>query len=72
MPIVQRTPPLTGRVSGKAVAKDENHIAVAMTANRYIVLKVTELGRDVEVGERLSLLFSRGQPCIDHEGGWER
>jgi hypothetical protein len=67
MPIVQRTPPQAGSVNGRAVAKDESHIAVATAANRFIVVESTALGRDVQVGERLSLQFSQGRASIDND-----
>jgi len=66
MPIVERTPPQTGAVTGRAVAKDEAHIAVATAANSFFVVEVTALGREVEVGERLSLRFQQGRTMIDN------
>jgi hypothetical protein len=65
MPIVQRTPPQTGPVTGKAVAKDDSHVAVATAANSFIVVEATPLGRDVQIGERLSLRFCQGRASID-------
>ena len=61
MPILQRTPPETGSVTGRAVAKDEAHVAVATAANRFIVVEATTLGRDIQIGERISLSFSNGR-----------
>ncbi len=65
MPISERTPPQTGPVTGKAVAKDEVHIAVATAANSFVVVEAMPLGRDVQIGERLSLRFHQGRPSID-------
>jgi hypothetical protein len=65
MPIVQRTPPQAGPVNGRAVAKVESHIAVATAANRFIVVDATTLGREVQIGERLSLKFSHGSAAIE-------
>ncbi|MGA2596197.1 MAG: hypothetical protein ABSH09_04205, partial [Bryobacteraceae bacterium] len=65
LPIAERTPPQTGAVSGRAVAKDEAHIAVATAANSFFVVPSTVLGRDVEIGERLSLRFHQGRASID-------
>jgi hypothetical protein len=48
MPISQRTPPQTGPVTGRAVAKDDAHIAVATAANSFFVVPSTSLGRDVD------------------------
>ena len=65
MPIAERTPPQTGPVTGKAVAKDEAHIAVATAANSFFVVPSTSLGRDVQIGERLALRFHQGRMSID-------
>jgi N12 class adenine-specific DNA methylase len=65
MPILQRTPPQSGPVTGKTVAKDENHIAVATSANRFVVVETLALGRDVQIGDRVSLVFAKGRPSID-------
>ena len=66
MPIAERVPPQTGPVSGRAVAKDEAHIAVATAANSFVVVEAMPLGRDVQVGERLSLRFHQGRVSIDN------
>jgi hypothetical protein len=34
LPILQRTPPTAGSVTGRAVAKDESHVAVATFYHR--------------------------------------
>lgn len=65
LPIAERTPPQTGPVSGKAVAKDEAHVAFATAANCFFVVEAASLGRDVEIGERLSLRFHKGRASID-------
>jgi hypothetical protein len=67
MPISQRTLPQTGSVTGRAVAKDDAHIAVATAANSFFVVPSTSLGRDVEIGERLSLRFQRGLPSLEDD-----
>jgi hypothetical protein len=72
MPIVQGTSPSSGSLTGKAVAKDDGYIAVATAANRFIVIETAELGREIQVGERLSLLFAKGRPTIDIESGRAR
>ena len=69
MPIVQRTPPEAGSVTGRAVAKDESHIAIATAANRFIIVEVMALGREVQIGERLSLLFCQGRASIENGHG---
>ncbi len=67
LPISRRNPPQTGPITGRAVAKDDAHIAVATAANSFFVVPSTSLGRDVEVGERLSLRFQRGLPSLDND-----
>ena len=66
MPIVERTPPRTNPAAEKAAAKDEVHIAVATGANSFFVVEAACLGRDVEIGERLSLRFHKGRASIDN------
>src|SRR5206468_2623778 len=65
LPIIERTPPQTGPVAGKAVAKDETHIAIATAANSFFVVPSRLLDRDVQIGERLSLRFQEGRALID-------
>jgi hypothetical protein len=65
MPVVERTPPQTGPVTGRAVAKDDGHIAIATAANSFFVVPSTFLGSDVKIGDRLSLRFDRGCVSID-------
>jgi N12 class adenine-specific DNA methylase len=66
MPITERTPPQTGSISGRAVAKNQAHIAVATAANSFVVVESSPLGRDVQIGQRLSLRFQQGRPSIDN------
>ena len=66
MPIAERKPPQTGPVTGRAVAKDEAHIAFATAANSFFVVASTFLDRDVQIGERLSLRFHQGRASIDN------
>lgn len=71
MPIIQRVPPHAGSVTGRAVAKDGPHLAVATAANRFVVVDSAAWGRSVEIGEHLSLIFSQGRAAlnIDRERG---
>jgi hypothetical protein len=64
-PITERTPPQEGSVKGRAVAKDEAHIAFATASNSFIVVASISLGGDVQIGERLSLRFHQGRASID-------
>ena len=65
IPIAERPPPQMGPINGRAVAKDDAHIAVATAANSFFIVPVTFLGRDVEIGERLSMRFHQGRAMID-------
>jgi N12 class adenine-specific DNA methylase len=66
MAITERKPPQAGSVTGRAVANNESHIAVAIAANTFVVVEATSLGRVVQVGERLSLRFREGCASIDN------
>jgi len=46
----------TGQVTARAVANDEAHLAFANAAS-FFVAALGSLGRDVPIGERLSLPF---------------
>ncbi len=72
MPVVQRPAPATGSVVGRAVARDDAHIAVSTAANRFIIVESSALGREVEIGETLSLLFSKGRPSIGSDRSRDR
>ena len=67
VPISQRTPPKNGPVTGRAVAKDDSHIAVATGANSFFVIRSTCLGREVQIGERFSLRFHLGFPSLEDD-----
>jgi hypothetical protein len=53
-------------VTGRAVAKDEGHIAIATAANSFFVVPAPSLGGDVQIGDRLSLRFHRGRASVDN------
>ena len=65
IPISERTPPQAGQVSGRAVAKDDTHIAVATATNSFFIVESSSLGRHVQIGERLSLRFLQGRALLD-------
>jgi hypothetical protein len=48
------------------VARDETYVAFATAANSFFVVEATPLGRDVQIGERLSLRFLKGRASIDN------
>lgn len=64
MPIAERTPPQTGLVNGRAVAKNQAHVAFATAANSFFVVPSLLLARDVQIGERLSLRFHQGRVSV--------
>jgi hypothetical protein len=65
MPISERTPPQTGQVTARVVAKNAEQIAVATAPNSFFVLASGSLGGAVQVGERLSLRFEKSRVSID-------
>ena len=67
MPISQRAPPQTGPVTGRAVARDDSHVAVATASNSFFVIPTTCLSREVLIGERVSLRFQRGLPSLEDD-----
>jgi len=66
MPVSERSAPQMGQVTGRIVAKDEANIAFATAANTFVVVASTSLGRDLQIGERLSLRFHQGRASIDN------
>jgi len=71
MPILQRAAPAAGSLTGRAVAKDGPHLAVATSANRFVVVDSAGWGRNVQIGDHLSLIFSQGRAAlnVDRERG---
>jgi N12 class adenine-specific DNA methylase len=72
MPIVERMAPVTGSLTGRVVAKDDSRVAVATAANRFIVVDAQAFGREVRIGDRLSLRFDQGRAFIDVDRSRER
>ena len=66
MPIAERTPPQTGPVTGRAVAKDEAHIAVATAANSFFVVAV-DLSGPRRTNRRTIVSALSAGPCVDRE-----
>jgi hypothetical protein len=67
LPILRRAPPQTGPVTGRTVAKDDSHIAVATGSNSFFVIPSTCLSREVLIGERVSLRFQLGLPNLEDD-----
>ena len=65
LPITERPAPSSGQVGGKVVATNGNHVAFATAPNSFVVVRAELLGRNVQVGERLSLRFSQGRVCVE-------
>ena len=72
MPITERTPPQAGQVTGRAVAKDDAHIAFSTAANSFLVVPSSSLSRDIQIGERVSLRFHQGRASLDAGRGRSR
>ncbi len=49
-----------------------SHVAVATSANRFIVVEAAALGRDIQIGERISLSFSNGRVGLETSTGLAR
>jgi hypothetical protein len=64
IPISERTPPETGQVTARAVAKDEAHVAFATAANSFFIVASSSLGRAIQIGDRRSLRFHHGRGSI--------
>ena len=69
MPITERPAPQTGQFCAKVITKDGLHVAFAASGNSFFVLPSDSLGRDVQVGERLSLRFNQGRASLDNGRG---
>ena len=65
VPISERTPPQTGQVTAKVVAKNEVYVAFAAATNSFFVVASSSLGREVQIGERPSLEFQKGRASIN-------
>jgi N12 class adenine-specific DNA methylase len=65
VPIAEHVCPQKGSVSGRAVAKDETHVAIATAPNTFVVVEVNSLGGVIQIGQRLALRFHQGRPSID-------
>jgi hypothetical protein len=66
MPISERAAPQTGHVTASVVARDDSHIAFSTAGNSFFILPRITLGRDVQIGERLSLRFHQGRASIEN------
>jgi hypothetical protein len=66
IPISERTPPETGQITAKAVAKNDGHVAFATSGNSFIVVEKSALCCEVQVGDRVSLRFHRGRLSTDN------
>ena len=72
VPISEHVRPQTGSVSGRAVAKDEVHVAIATAPNTFVVVEANSLGRSIQIGQRLALRFLHGRASIDSGGDRSR
>ncbi len=66
MPITERPAPQTGQFTARVVAKDGFSVALAASGNSFLILPSASVGRDVQVGDRLSLRFNQGRALIEN------
>lgn len=69
VPITQLASPESGSLRGRAVAKEERYLAIATSANRYVVVEARLCDLEVEVGQHVSLQLSKGRASIDRNSG---
>jgi hypothetical protein len=64
LPVSERRAPQAGQVTARVVAKDDVGVALSTATNSFFIVPSTSLGRDTQVGERLSLSFHQGRASI--------
>src|ERR1700712_4962447 len=72
MAIVERNPPDTGCVSGRAVAQLDTQVAIATAANSFVVIQLNGSAGRIAVGERLTVRMQRGVATLEERIGRER
>src|ERR1700691_4146741 len=65
LPIVERKLPVSGSVTGRAVAKTDTQIAIATAANSFVILELNGLPASLQVGEKIAVRMQRGPPVIE-------
>ena len=65
LPIVERKLPLSGSVTGKAVAKTDTQIAIATAANSFVILELNGLPASLQIGEKIAVRVQQGRAIIE-------
>jgi hypothetical protein len=65
LPIVERTPPTSGSITGKAVAKTDTHLAIATAANSFVVLDSNGLPPGIQIGEKIAVRMQQGRLVVE-------
>ena len=66
LPIVERKLPISGSVTGKAVAKTDTQIAIATAANSFVILELNGLPASLQIGEKIAVRMQQGRAVIEH------
>ena len=65
LPIVERKLPISGSVTGKAVAKTDTQIAIATAANSFVILELNGLPASFQIGEKIAVRMQQGRAVIE-------
>jgi hypothetical protein len=65
LPIVERKVPISGSVTGKAVAKTDTQIAIATAANSFVIFELDGLPPSLQVGEKVAVRMQQGCAIIE-------
>ena len=63
-PIFERTLQSGGFVAGWALAKSQQHVAIATSSNQFLVLHRSVLSKDVELGQQVQLEMKKGRAVV--------
>ncbi len=70
--ITQRTPPESGSVVGKAVARVGTEVAIATAANSFVVVQLNGSASEVTIGNKIRISMQGGIAKPDRDSGLER
>ena len=70
--ITQRTPPESGSVVGKAVARVGTEVAIATAANSFVVVQLNGSASEVTIGNKIKISMQGGIAKPDKNSGLER
>jgi N12 class adenine-specific DNA methylase len=65
MPVIERKPPDSGTVTGRAVAKVDTQIAIATAGNSFVILQLDGAAGGIVVGERITIRMQGGRAELD-------